>query len=762
MKRRRIIFAVVIFELLFIIAAAKIWIVKDPVSFDLSDPSLSEEALYSSLSEDGSGGIVLENPAASEYENAEALKYEPAELPRGTYDVTIRYAADADNNYFVISGGEGQIIDAMYAEDLTGWLSSSAGEHVCHIRCTDKTDELRLAIYYWGKGNLSVQEALITQTNADAVWFVIRLVLILGLIDLALVFRKRILQCFSQENYHYAVGIIMLILFSSFPLFAGGIYGGNDTAFHIARIEGLKEAILSGQFPAKMHSTHLYGYGYATGQMYPQLFLYPAAFLRILGLDRVQAHDFLVLFINCLTVLIAYYSFNKIFKNRVLAFTGSVLYSLAPYRILDIYYRDALGEYCAMAGIPLVVWGIYSFVAKDREKEKPAYIALTLGYTIILQSHLLSILFIGLYSIIFGLIFIKRIFNKERLSALLKMTILTVLINLGFIVPCLDYMRLKMNQFYKPIKPHGIEIPQLFTNSMLYETTDLLSKKTAFLKGDVGIDNELPYAIGYALLITSVIFILLIRKEKKNRLLGVIAISFGMINVILSLHVFPWEYFEKNTIIANIQFPWRFLMFAAIAFTVSGCIGTDYMMKRVSPLLTVILVTMTAVYGFVGMTDFLVERVSLKAYIGEAELQSVENLGLINEYLLVDTDPGLYVQRGEKLSASPELVEISDYSKQGTKIQFTCKNKSDAEQNIELPLVMYPGYCAKDGTGRAIPVTYGNNQLMCVVVPPNFSGTVNIWFGGKWYWKLAAVISLTAFIFMVLYCAWVGVRQKQK
>ena len=85
MKRRRIIFAVVIFELLFIIAAAKIWIVKDPVSFDLSDPSLSEEALYSSLSEDGSGGIVLENPAASEYENAEALKYEPAELPRGTY-----------------------------------------------------------------------------------------------------------------------------------------------------------------------------------------------------------------------------------------------------------------------------------------------------------------------------------------------------------------------------------------------------------------------------------------------------------------------------------------------------------------------------------------------------------------------------------------------------------------------------------------------------------------------------------------------------
>lgn len=341
------------------------------------------------------------------------------------------------------------------------------------------------------------------------------------------------------------------------------------------------------------------------------------------------------------------------------------------------------------------------------------------------------------------------------------MTVFTVLINLGFIVPCLDYMRLKMNQFYKPIKPHGIEIPQLFTNSMLYKTTDLLSKKTAFLEGDVGIDNELPYAIGYALLITSVIFILLIRKEKKNRLLGVVAIAFGMINVILSLHVFPWEYFEKNTIIANIQFPWRFLMFVVIAFTISGCIGTDYMMKRVSPFLTVILVTMTAVSGFVGMTDFLVERVNLNAYVSEAQLHSVENLGLINEYLLVDTDPNQYIQRGEKLSASPELVEISGYSKQGTRVQFVCENKSDTEQNIELPLVMYPGYCAKDGTGGAIPVTYGNNQLMCVVVPPHFSGTVYIWFGGKWYWRLASAISLAAFILMILHCVLDYVRKKK-
>ena len=311
MKKGRIIITLAVCELLFILLAVKVKVVEKPISVQMTTPSLQEEALYSDLRESADGGIILDNPAASEYENAEAVEYDPVELPRGTYDVTIRYEADTDNNYFVITGGEGQVIDAMYAEDLTGWLSSSAGEHVCHIRCTDKTDELRLAVHYWGKGSLTVQEAFLTQTNADAVWFVIRMLLLFGVIDLIFVLRKRIRQCFSPENYHYTMGIIMLILFSSFPLFADGIYGGNDTAFHIARIEGLKEAILSGQFPAKMHSTHLYGYGYATGQMYPQLFLYPAAFLRILGLDRVQAHDSLIFFINCLTVLIAYYSFIR-------------------------------------------------------------------------------------------------------------------------------------------------------------------------------------------------------------------------------------------------------------------------------------------------------------------------------------------------------------------------------------------------------------------------------------------------------------------
>ena len=59
---------------------------------------------------------------------------------------------------------------------------------------------------------------------------------------------------------------------------------GDDGGFHIGRIQTLADDIETGQFPDKMYMSMSAGYGYPAGIMYPDLFLYPFAFLRILGL----------------------------------------------------------------------------------------------------------------------------------------------------------------------------------------------------------------------------------------------------------------------------------------------------------------------------------------------------------------------------------------------------------------------------------------------------------------------------------------------
>ena len=79
-------------EISFILLAAKIWIVEEPISIDMSNPSLADDAIYSVLNDDSMGGVVLENPNISKYEFAESVEYEPIRLPKGSYDVTVNFA----------------------------------------------------------------------------------------------------------------------------------------------------------------------------------------------------------------------------------------------------------------------------------------------------------------------------------------------------------------------------------------------------------------------------------------------------------------------------------------------------------------------------------------------------------------------------------------------------------------------------------------------------------------------------------------------
>ncbi|MBO6137643.1 MAG: hypothetical protein J6O71_03430 [Lachnospiraceae bacterium] len=734
------IFPVLIVEILIIfvlyISSGK----QELMSVELTGARLDEEAEFTRLLLKDNE-VLADNPGNVDYEQPEKIIYNSEGLFKGSYDITIYYEAEADNNFFTLRSNNYNDLDADFGEDLRGWLPSVSGIHTSHISSARNSTPLYLTIYYAGNGKLTIEKVIATQTNAGRYRRPVIAGLLFLCLDILLLKRKWLAEIFSVKQYSYTVGLLLLIFIASLPVFARGIYIGHDTLFHVMRIEGLKEAILSGQFPPKMHSTHMYGYGYATGQMYPQLFLYPSAIMRILGFDRVCAHDFLIFMINALTVCISYYSFLKIFKVRHVAFIGTVLYTLAPYRMLDIYFRDAVGEYCAMTGLPLVIWGIYSFIKREETEESPCYIALALGFTIVLESHLLTTLTVAVFSILLGLIFIKRLLRRDCLIGLGKFAALTLLLNAGFLVPLLDYMRLPMNHFSNSIKNKGLDIALLFTNNMLHASADLKGRTVVEETGQIGIDDKLPFAIGYALLFTTAAFLLFVRMEDKYRLLGVTALAFGVLNCVLSLYIFPWEILERTIlggVIAAFQFPWRFLIFVPVSLTVCGCIGVIYLTKRTSVMNVMLIVGLTALFGFINMTDFLIEKVGLSA---DVKLDYTY-LGAAREYLLEGTDGDLFEKRGERISTSSENVRISDYVKLGSRLTLKASNSDDVVQLMDLPLTMYPGYCAKDSHGGSLDVTYGDNQVVRVLLPPGFDDTVYVCFGGKWYWKAAAVISL--------------------
>lgn len=93
--------------------------------------------------------------------------------------------------------------------------------------------------------------------------------------------------------------------------------------------------------------------------MYSDVFLYPAAVLRILGFSLQTSYKVYVASITAATVGITFYALRKMFRSDCAALLGTALYTLSFYRLTNVFVRAAVGEYTAMAFLPLVVYGLW-------------------------------------------------------------------------------------------------------------------------------------------------------------------------------------------------------------------------------------------------------------------------------------------------------------------------------------------------------------------------------------------------------------------
>ena len=684
-------------------------------------------------------------PEQTEFDEDEIMSCGPyISLKKGSYDVIIDYSTDTDVNRFRMQCGESRYLDSLYAADKDGYLPSCKNQIVSHIRVLKDIEAFDVQTMYHGVGTLTLHGITIQQTNTDVKYKVISMGLLLMIINLLLLARKRIQNLFSEANYKYTVCIIALTVFASLLIWVNGYYGGHDLMFHLLRIEGLKEALLSGQFPAKIDVSHLRGYGYATGTMYPNLFLYVPAILRILGWDSINSYKGFVLGINLLTAVIAFYSFNRIFKDRLIAMGGTILYVLAPYRIMDLYYRAAVGEYCALTGLPLIAYGLYSFIGtKEQDDEKPRWVLLALGYSIVLESHVITTFIVGVFSLVTGILFIKRFLQKTVLVSLLKSIVLTIVLNLWFLVPFMDYYRLPMNKAsIGNLDENGITFAQLFQNQVL---ADFPIHNTTL---EQGIAGEIPFALGYGIIVAALCFLLFIREEKKYRKLGLYSLGLGVFSVICSMYSFPWDKIVQSIpVFGNVQFPWRYLEIALICFIICACIGMKKLAHKMNRYVAMFLIAMLAVWSFTALTDAYLQKAPMNTY---ASLDTFE-IGNMGEYLLNGTDTSDLEKRGGKVFASSEMVSYDGYTKEGTNLEIHVSSESDSEQYVELPLLMYPGYQALAAdTKQKLAVTYGDNNVVRVMIPAGFEGIVKVTFAGKWYWTVAEILSVLTLCGLVL------------
>ncbi len=683
-------------------------------------------------------------------------------VKKGCYDFTINYDTEClqcgvevqgfNANYNSVKMDELVLNPLLDTQDFSVWL--------------DK-DISQLGVYtlYDGTESFTVKDVVIKETVAGRIYELIKLIaclFVLNFIVWVCIMAKN--DRFDKSNVLTALVLLCITVFASYPLFTSFLTEGDDLVFHLLRIEGIKDGLLSGQFPVRIQPTQFRGYGYASSIFYGELLLYIPAVLRLCGFTLQGAYKVFVVLVNVVTAFVTYKCMLAVFKDKKVALICSFMYVLAPYRLTNIYVRSAVGEYCAMIFWPVIACGLYKLFTVDlKSKEyKNIWILLTIGYSGVIQTHLISCEIAAAVSVILCLILFKKTFRKETIIELVKFFVITLLVNAYFLVPFLDFM-LRGGTLVvdhgslqtQAIQGNGIYPAQLF--NLFVNGSGMAYGHAVYDYKILGMYNEMGTTVGLPLLASIAAFVYICicyyKDARKERyfVTGVLMMVAGVLAVFMATNLFPWDALCRlfGSLVYNLQFPWRMFTVATIFLVVlTGCvlIISKNILNKVfyNGFICVIIVANIFTVGYM-----LYDRLNTSKGVYSYDATAFANMGSasLDEYL-----PS--VTRTELLNVyepvASENVTVESYVKEYTNVFMNVNETKGIEGVVDVPLLYYAGYEAVAADGSEFLVSANDNGVLSVHVPSGFSGGINISYEGMWYWHIAELVSLAGIVFCII------------
>ena len=165
----------------------------------------------------------------------------------------------------------------------------------------------------------------------------------------------------NKDNIIVATVVLCGILMTILPLLKTALPGGYypDLGYHLLRIEGVKDSIIAGEFPARIYHLALNGWGYGGSMFYQDYLLYIPALFRLAGLDIITAYKLFIVVITVLIAISTFFSVKHITCSNYISSLATISLLLSQYYIADIYNRVGVSEYLAFIFVPVLIAGIF-------------------------------------------------------------------------------------------------------------------------------------------------------------------------------------------------------------------------------------------------------------------------------------------------------------------------------------------------------------------------------------------------------------------
>lgn len=659
-------------------------------------------------------------------------------LPSGTYTVSVTYSGTADNYCKPVSNRGGNSGGGLKADVIK--LEAGAAVKSFRIEATDDIEDFEIQIIYGGTGSLEIKDIAICENRMRGMRRVVYLFLCFLALDIILLAGSRV-----KEQRRVVITLFVIACAASLPEMIADFYYGHDIWFHLLRIEGIARELRLGNFPVRIHSLCLGGYGYPVSVYYGDIFLYLPALLRLTGFSVINAYKIYIFAINAATTAVSYICFQKIFRERTVALLGAFAYVTSAYRLADIYVRAAVGEYTAMLAFPILTLALYRIYEADDCDDWKLYrknsLLLAIGMSVLIASHILSTEMVVFVMACICVALYKKTLRKNTLRVYGLAVLETILLNAYFLIPFLDYWKNvdvnitdTMQKTAAKIQAYGAYIGQYFA---FFE--NVRGAGTEALAGRMQMTPGL--ALMAALLTAAGLFV----AGYKNRRWS-FYMAFSVLTLWLASNVFPWDYLASRVgffnLLAQVQFPWRYIGIAAIFLTLLLCELLVWLKEsgkgEYQKWCAAVLMCGALMTSYV--TGNIYDGVGDSNYMNTYDTAAVDTWGIGGEeYLRTGTKK--YELSGNIIWENLKTIEL--HRQEGTEIEFYCE--SDGKKAyIEVPRLNYKGYHVRDDAGNEYEIADGENHVIGFTLPENFAGNITVTFEEPVLWRLAELVSLVA------------------
>lgn len=655
-------------------------------------------------------------------------------LNKGSYRIGVEYRTDT----------EGNTLSRFDNGQTTSFavLSPGATYEEYPFTLAKDSQDISFLIHYNGTGSLAIDSiTLIPESRfyTDAYFYSI-LVLLTG-ITILLSFHCPYFRQITAQSKSIALALLGIAFIASLPCLNGFLNWGDDICYHLIRIEGIKDGLASGQLPVVIYPEGMRGNGYLNC-MYPNLFLYIPALLRLGNVSLAASYKFLVVLFQLLTVAVTYFSVKSICNMQKAALLAALLYTLCPYRLTNFYARGALGEALAMTFFPLLLAGLYHVLLGEQKK----YWMLVLGFCGLVQTHVLSSLLGTILCVLLGILCIANAFTEKRWLAILKAAFLTLLLNIWFLVPFLYFYR------------NG----NLRTDALDWSSFSEYSLNFSGLLGTINAGDYRTLSLGLPIAVCAAIgifyFLLEAKTDNKQdamaqRLFTGFLLVMGGIFTFMVINQFPgWEFMNielYSKFFTNIQFAWRMLSPASVTLVLAGCILL-YRSKLLAPYRQGIIIALTAVC-LLSAIRYQPEDFAYATYDSTYSRGHLSKMNGIPKGKNTIVYPYEWCPDGFAVVEPPTAPEFSNpgavadviCTRTGTTTTLSYQNTA-VGNTVRLPLIAYAGYQAFDENGTSLSLLENKEQQIEVplAAPDGSLHEIVVKYKGMASFTVAFIVSL--------------------